>query len=222
MFLLLCSAALAADGLSMGDFAVGEWSVVPKHGDRDSGVFTAAVTYNERKKVHEATFWKDDVNSSEILPVSDFMAGHFEIEFLTDFAGQVYSMKPTRHLMSKFDFQPVGLDLSVQSRIKLDGGETLQLTFVNGTYFSAVVSRKGTTKTSEYLIVRMESLNGESGQSRLRFWMYIAGLALAIQVFLWLMLRACRSSLDSRFDQIRENMVIDLDEYGKEPKVKEE
>ena len=222
MLFILSAAVLCADGISIGDFAVGEWIATPQYGDTDLDVFSIAVQFNERKKVHEATFWRDNVNSSEILPITDFVAGHFEIEFLSEFTGQIYSLLPSRHLMSNFEFRPVGLTMSVVTRIKLDSGESMQLTFVNGTHFSAAVSRKGTTKAVEYLVVRPSAVTEGSGQSKLKFWLYIGVLALAIQIFLWLMLRACRSNLDDKFDKIRENMVIDLDQYGKEPKIKEE
>lgn len=122
-------------------------------------------------------------------------------------------MRPNRALLTTFDFVSAGYSGENITRAKLDNGLSIQVNYVNETAFTAIVAVKSSPVVREYTISKAVVGKAPNG-NKLRFWMWVAVTVVVIQVLLWLLFKACRSSVTSRIDDMRENMVIDLDSYG--------
>lgn len=214
LFLSLVAYALAdGETPTLGSFIMGEWIIKPKHGKTESGRRYVEIHDNEKRKIIECTIWRDDMNSTEVMTIDNYMLGYYEIEFENDFAGQVYT-GGDRTLVTDFSFQPVPNTMTIMTKAKLDSTRTLQLTFVNATYWTAVVAHKGVSRTDEYIITRMNAVEVGNSKSSLKNWMYIGLAVIAVQLLLFMCLRCCRSNMDARMDRLRSEMVIDLDKVS--------
>lgn len=211
--LLALSRANEHSSSSLAKFMLGEWIITPNHAKGDSGRLYIEVHENEKRQIMEATLWRDDMNSTEVMTIDNYLLGYYEVEFETDFSGQVYSVHGTRSLLTDFAFQPVPNTITIMTKVKLDANTTMQLTFLNGTYFSAVVAHKGVSLTDEYTIKRADVVDPIATSSSMKRWMYIGLAVVVVQLLLFLCLRCCRSSLNSRIDRVRSEMVIDLDKF---------
>jgi hypothetical protein len=166
----------------------------------------------------EGTVWRDDVPSSDVLPIESFFVAHLELEFETDFSGRIFTLQPAREFMSSFGFQPIVTGVSFAARLSLPRNWSLDLRLKEGGSFAAVVSTRTSSGTVEYS-ARKRVQVAVTGSSR-RMWWIFGGIFIGVQLLLFVILRNYRASLTKKIDNLRETVTIDLDRMKPEKKRK--
>lgn len=210
---------------SMKDFIVGEWDVfnssrILEKGRKLVPDYTAVMNFNEKSAFLDGIIWKNNINSTEVQPIEDFIVGNVEVVFTSDFGGQVYSLVPERHLMTTFVFTP-NLGFAFSTKGKIDGGHSFHLTLVNGTFFTFILTTPGRTKAQEFIINRARKIEEPPGMPKYVKWLMFGAIGLIIfQVVMWIALKSCKSAIDVKIDQFQRENVIDLDAQAKQIKTK--
>jgi hypothetical protein len=220
--MLALLAVFAGSAMKFWDLVQGEWAVLMSRNYLRQPNIPSKLTVEFHPKdgsaLLEGTVWRDDIPSSDVLPIESFFLAHLELEFETDFTGRIFTLQPAREFMSSFGLQPLVAGVSFSARLKLPGNWTLDLRLTEGGQFSAVASTRSSSATVEYS-ARKRAQVAVAGSSR-RMWWIFGAVFIGVQVFLFIILRNYRASLNKKIDNLRETVTIDLDKIKPEKKRK--
>jgi hypothetical protein len=213
MFPFLCVLSSAElPGLSV--LIIGEWTgAISRNGlhiPDPVSRFTVEFHQKPEIRVTEGSLWRDDLNSTEILPIDAFRLFHFEILWSSEIAGEVFSVGPERSRLTRFEFQGTMSGAAMFAKMSFGREWWLDLTLYNGSYFRAVMSKKQSSGVAEYVIMRAMVPAVKAGGG-LRKWGIIGGIVIVIQIAVFWALRRCNTSLTRQLEELKAQTVIDLD-----------
>jgi hypothetical protein len=213
MLVFLCAFS-SADQIQFSPLILGEWSgVLVRNGLRIPIPFSKfTVEFHPRpdSPVIEGSFWRDDVTSNQILPMDAFLLAHLEVSWDSGLGGQVFNLQPERSLLSKFEFRPFITGDAAHAKLTFPPHWFLDLTLYNGSYFTAVLSARETSGTAEYRVTHAQ-VPVVRPESRFGKWTVIGLIVVAVQIVIFFALRRYSASLTQRIDDVKAQVIIDLD-----------
>jgi hypothetical protein len=208
--------ALAAR-LDLPSFVLGEWSGVAQRVSprfRDPVRRFTVELHRAPGGATEGTAWRDDANASGAAPLDAFLLAHFEVAWQTDEAADVFALRPARALLTTARFQAVMGGAAWFAPLRL-GRWALDLTLYNQSHFTAVLSARDLAGTAEYAVVRAP-LPAAGGRRSYAKWVAIAAAVILAQAAVFVWLRRSSASMGRRLDELRAQVVIDLDDPAPE------
>jgi hypothetical protein len=213
MFSLLCIFSISAQP-KLSALLLGEWSGILRRNSLRFPVPFTRFTIEFHPKsdgiITEGSLWRDDLNSTDILPIEHFLFSHFEVEFDSELTGQVFKFQSGRSLLTKFEIRPFISGDAAYTKLTFARSWWIDLTLYNGSYFTAVLSAKESSGTAEYSIARA---NVPIAKPERRFgkWSVIGGIVIGIQIIVFWGLKRYNASLTQQLDDLKSQVVIDLD-----------
>jgi hypothetical protein len=211
----------ASEELSLSTFLVGEWSGTIHRSSLRSPIaisrFTITFQPKPDSRLTEGTLWRDDLNSTEMLPFDSFLLSHFEISWEGGATGHVFRAEGDKRLLTKFEFQGVMGGVASYAKLSFERKTWVDLTLYNKTYFSAILSTKESSGTAEYFVLRAQVPAVKPRGGNLKKWGAIAAVVIVVEVMMFWGLRRYSAGLTQKIEDLKSQTIIDLDQTGPAP-----
>ena len=200
------------------DILPGEWDVVLGSQKPTKNIFSP---YSAEFHIDSLTssvygsIWANINSSNSMVDLEDVEVAQLEIVFQGPFSGDIYNLQPNRNLMTHFDFKQANFGMSLISRGKINDEYNFQLTITNGTIFQVFIMSSKSSKVSEFYAIKMAKNTSSSSTSNyIKIAIIVCVLLIILQIFLWGLLKYCKTRMDNKLTQQQESVVIDLDKYS--------
>jgi hypothetical protein len=173
---------------------LGEWSATLLGGTLRMVSLPSLLTIEfhsvSNSPITEGTFWRDDINTTEFLPIETFLIGHVQVEWESETVGHVFTMQPERRLLTHVDFRQSGSGPVYSAQANLSQQWFFNISVFDPWYVEALVSAAGLRGALHYGVRRATTPKGS--QVDYRSWLFIGIIIATFPISMVGVYRKCR------------------------------